>query len=173
MGLALRNVSGVVLLALQNPLGFGSPLSCWDRDFGWKGWQKTLHRKGGNDVHLPSTQPVVTAEERGPAQRVSILSTKPQKAPPSPQESDAANHPPLTWGESGVPTLKSALSHHSGVLTEIWGITGTTGAPFMFALLPEHPMPGEPPQLQPWQLSCTAPASLGSDFRALLSDTKM
>lgn len=35
VGLALRNVPGVTFLALQNPLGFGSPLSCWDRDFGW------------------------------------------------------------------------------------------------------------------------------------------
>lgn len=125
-------------------------------------------------MHLqPSTQPVTTADRRhGPAQGVSFLSTKPQKAPPSPQESDAAIHPPLTWEESGVPTLKSALSHHNMVLTGIWGIIGTTGASFMCALLPQHPMPGKPPQLQPWELSCTATASFSSNFRALHSDTK-
>lgn len=66
----------------------------------------------------PSLWPLL-AKGHGPAQGVSFLSRKSQKAPPSPQESDAAIHPPLTWGESGVPTLKSALSHHSVVLTEI------------------------------------------------------
>lgn len=48
VGFALRNLSGVMLLALQNPVGFGSPLSCWERDFGWS-W---LERVAKDFVHL-------------------------------------------------------------------------------------------------------------------------
>lgn len=72
-----------MLLALQNPLGFGSPLSCWDRDFGWSWLERVtkdfvhLEKRGGSDVCLqPSTQPVATAGRgHGPAQGVSIFST--------------------------------------------------------------------------------------------------
>lgn len=109
-----------MLLALQNPLGFRSPLSCWDRDFGWSWLERVtkdfvhLEKRGGSDVCLqPSTQPVATTGRgHGPAQGDSIFSTQTQKTPPSPQESDAALHPPLTRGDSGVPTLKSHYQQH-------------------------------------------------------------
>lgn len=72
-----------MLLALQNPLGFRSPLSCWDRDFGWSWLERVtkdfvhLEKRGGSDVCLqPSTQPVAAAGRgHGPAQGVSIFST--------------------------------------------------------------------------------------------------
>lgn len=63
-----------------------------------------------------------------------------RKAPPCPQKVGAVIHLPLIWGESGVPRLKSALSHHTLWCshTETWGIIWSTGASFMCALLPEH-----------------------------------
>lgn len=162
-----------MLLALQNPLGFRSPLSCWDRDFGWSWLERVtkdfvhLEKRGGSDVCLqPSTQPVATAGRgHGPAQGVSIFSTQTQKTPPFPQESDAALHPPLTRGD-----LKSHYQQHYHTTVGCSQRFRTTGASFLCALLPEHPVPGSTGCLESHLSS--APASFSSNFRALLSDTK-
>lgn len=113
----------------------------------------------------PSTQPVATAGQRTWSSTRSFIFK--QKIPESttfPTGIRCSNSSTPYLGRITSTNTEISIITPQLVLTEIWGIIGTSGASFLCALLQDS-MPGKAPQLQPWELSCTATASFSSNFK--------